>query len=89
MGLIFSAFYLLSSCFFGGFIWKNIRKTLKNADVFLNKILTIFSDHSIIRKKLRKTTKNAEVFLNKEAEAMKTRAECLEKYGSDYFIEKK
>lgn len=33
--------------------------------------------------------KNADEFPNKEAEAMKTRAECLEKYGSDYFIEKK
>ncbi len=40
-------------------------------------------------KNIRKTIKNADEFLNKEAEAMKTRAECLEKYGSDYFIEKK
>lgn len=29
------------------------------------------------------------IFKNKEAVIVKTRAECLEKYGSDYFIEKK
>lgn len=68
---------------------KNIRKKIKNADVFQNIVLTIFSAHSTIWKRLRKTIKNADEFINKEAEAMKTRAECLEKYGSDYFIEKK
>lgn len=36
-----------------------------------------------ILKNIRKTIKNADEFLNERAEAMKTRAECLEEYGSD------